>query len=238
MPALHRTVPLAEVDRAAVRVREDLDLDVTHARQIPLDIDLGVPEGGLGFGRGRGQRRRQFRLFTDDTHAASAPAERGLQQDRVADLGRDPGGFLHAGHPGFGPRKDRHPGPLHDASRERLVPHAPNTLRGRADERDAAGLADLGERVALRKESVAGMDGVGAGDLRRGQDARDVEVALPRGGRPDADPLVGEPYRQGVAIRIGIGDHGPQAEVPAGRDDPHRDFAAVGDQDLVEHVRL
>jgi hypothetical protein len=52
--------------------------------------------------------------------------------------------------------------------------------------RDVAAFADLREVGVLGEESVAGVDGVGAGDLGGADDRRDLEVAF-GGGRPDAD---------------------------------------------------
>ena len=51
---LQRAVALAEMDRIALTVAENLDLDVARLGQILLHVDLVVAEGGLGFGaRGR-----------------------------------------------------------------------------------------------------------------------------------------------------------------------------------------
>src|SRR5207245_8896991 len=40
-----------------------------------------------------------------------------------------------------------------------------------------------------------------------------------------------------VGVGLRGGDDRPDAELAAGADDPQRDLAAVGDQDLVEHAR-
>ena len=55
-----------------------------------------------------------------------------------------------------------------------------------------AALADLGELGVLGEEAVARVDRVRAGDLGRRDDARDVQVAVARRRRADADVLVGE----------------------------------------------
>ena len=62
----------------------------------------------------------------------------------------------------------------------------------RTDEGDLVLVQDLGEPRILRKEPVAGMDGVRAGDLAGGDDRGNVEIAVLCGGRSDADALVGE----------------------------------------------
>ena len=56
-----------------------------------------------------------------------------------------------------------------------------------------------------------------------------------RVGRADADRLVGELDRERVAIRLAVGDDRLDPEGPAGAQDPERDLAAVGDEDLAEH---
>jgi hypothetical protein len=43
--ALHGAVALAEVDDVAVRVAEDLELDVARALEVLLDVDGAVAEG-------------------------------------------------------------------------------------------------------------------------------------------------------------------------------------------------
>ena len=116
-----------------------------------------------------------------------------------------------------------------------LVAHEPDVLRRGADEGEGVLLDHLGEVGVLGQEPVAGMDGVGAGDLGGGQDRHRVQVAVGGLGRADADALVGEPH----VHRLGIGGrmHGDRGHVQlaAGAQDAQRHLAAIGDQDLVEH---
>ena len=79
------------------------------------------------------------------------------------------------------------------------------------------------------------MDGVDAGDGRGREDRRDVEVAVARRRRADADRLVGQPHMHGVAVGRRMDRHRLDAHLAAGAMDAERDLAAVGDQDLVEH---
>ena len=113
-----------------------------------------------------------------------------------------------------------------------LLPISRIDFGRRADERQPALAGDLGEMRVLGEEAVAGMDGVGAGDLRGGDDRGDVEVALARRGRTDADVVVGVADVQRVAVGLGMDGHGLQAHFLAGQDDAQRDLAAVGDQDF------
>jgi hypothetical protein len=84
---------------------------------------------------------------------------------------------------------------------------------------------------ALGEEAVARVDRVDVGDLRRGDEARDVEVRLACRARADADRAVGELQVRRVLVRGGIHADGLDAELLAGADDAEGDLAAVGDQD-------
>ena len=77
----------------AMGVGQDLDFDMARALEVFLHIDGVVAEGGLGFGAGLGEGKGQFAGILGDLHAASAAARRGLDQDRIADFFRRPGGI-------------------------------------------------------------------------------------------------------------------------------------------------
>jgi hypothetical protein len=67
------------------------------------------------------------------------------------------------------------------------------------------------------------------------EDPGTVEIALARSGGTDADGLVGEANVQRVAVGLGIDGDRAQAEPAGGADDAAGDFAAIGDQDALEH---
>ena len=94
---------------------------------------------------------------------------------------------------------------------------------------------DFGEARILRQKSVAGMHGVGAGDLAGGEQRRNVEIAVLGGRRADADAFVGEPHVHGVGVGGRMHGDRRDAELLAGAQHAERDLAAIGDQDLVEH---
>jgi len=48
MAPLHRAIAFPQVDRVAVVVGDDLDLDVAGMLDVSFEIDLAVAEGGLG----------------------------------------------------------------------------------------------------------------------------------------------------------------------------------------------
>ena len=109
-------------------------------------------------------------------------------------------------------------------------------FRRRADEGDAVRVEDFRELGVFRQEAVARMHGVSAGDLAGGDDLVDVEVAVTRGRRADADALVGEAHMHGVGIRRRMHGNRGDTQLLAGPQDPERDLAAVGDEDFGDHL--
>ncbi len=85
---LDRAVALAEVDDVAVRVREDLHLDVARILEVLLDVDVGVREEALALGRCPLERARALLLRERDVEALAAAAARGLEGDGEADRAR------------------------------------------------------------------------------------------------------------------------------------------------------
>src|SRR5262245_39104704 len=79
------------------------------------------------------------------------------------------------------------------------------------------------------------MDCVSAGDFARRQYGRDVEVAVLCRRGANADALVGKAHVHRIRISGGMHGHGRNAELLAGAQDPKRDFAAIGDEDFIEH---
>ena len=94
---------------------------------------------------------------------------------------------------------------------------------------------DLGEARVLRQEAVAGMHGVGAGDLAGGKQARNVEVAFGGRRRADAHAFVGEAHVHGVGVGGRVHGDGGDAELLARALDAQCNLSPVGDQDFVEH---
>ena len=72
-----------------------------------------------------------------------------------------------------GAGQDRDARLRHGAARGDLVAHQAHHLGLRTDPGEAALLHDLGEVGVLGEEAVAGVDGVGAGDLGGADDRRD-----------------------------------------------------------------
>ena len=95
---------------------------------------------------------------------------------------------------------------------------------------------DLGELGVFRKEAVARMDGVGTGDFAGRNDLVDVQIAVARRRRTDADAFVGEAHMHGVSVGSRVHGDGLDAELLAGTQDAKGDFAAIGYEDFLKHT--
>ena len=170
-----------------------------------------------------------------DLHAASAAAGGRLHQHGKADLLGD----RHRVVVGA----DRAVGAGHHGNAELLggllgldlVAHQADVLGLGADEMQIVLGEDFGEAGVLRQEAVAGMHGVGAGDLAGREQRGNVEIAVLGRRRPDADALVGKAHMHGVGVGGGMHGDGRDAELLAGAQHAQGDLAAIGYEDLVEH---
>ena len=79
---LHAAVPLVEMDHVAVRVGQDLHLDVARIDHRLLEVDRRIPERRLGFPAGRLDRFGQRGGIGDPAHPATAAAGDRLDEQR------------------------------------------------------------------------------------------------------------------------------------------------------------
>ena len=236
--ALDRAFALAEIDDIAMLVAEHLDLDVARIDDEFLDEDAVVAEGGLGFGF------RELKAFRDlgprmrDAHAFAAAAGGGLDHHGIADLVGDLYRVLVVLDDAEMARHGRDLGLGRRLLGFDLVAHRGDGVGVGPDEDDAGLLQRARKGFALRQEAVAGMHGLRAGLLAGLDDLVDQEIAFGGGRRPDQHGLVGHLDMQGVAVGLGIDRDRLDAHAAGGLDDPAGDLAAIGDQNLFEHVFL
>ena len=205
------------MDRS-LSVAEDLNLDVTGARDETLEVKAPVPERGHRLSARLRDLGLELRGGLGDADSAAAAASRRLDHQRIADgfsrsAGRArildaPVGARHGGHA----RARRH------LARHGLVAHGADRLGSRSHEYEPGAFDHRGEVRVLRQEAVAGMDGVGAARDGGRDDGLLVEVGFCGVRRPDLDDFVRHPRGQhlpvGGADRLdGVGCRAPSRRV-------------------------
>ncbi len=198
---------------------------------------MSSPNADLASARADSSAPASSRSVADHPHAASAAAGRRLEHQRVADVAGEIGRGRIGADVAVGAGNDRNAELLGGALGGDLVAHQADVLGPRSDEVHIVLGENFGKARVLGKKAIAGMHGIGAGDLAGGEQRRDVEIAVLGGGRPDADALVGQAHMHGVFIRRRMHRDGGNAELLASPQHPQRDLSAVGDEDLVEHQR-
>src|SRR5262245_12275055 len=200
MPPLQRAVALAEMDGIAPAVAKHLDLDVAGMHEILLEIDRVVAEGSLRLDSGRGERRIELLLDMGDLHAASSAAGSSLDQDWIADVGRDLLHLIKTGHGALRAGNDRQAEFLRGLLGLDLVAHEPDMLGARSDECDLMLFEDLGEAGILGEKAIARMHGVCARDLAGRHDLRNVEIAVLCRRTADTHALIGKANMHRVGV--------------------------------------
>src|SRR5690606_12957010 len=117
-----------------------------------------------------------------------------------------------------------------------LVAHDLDVMGRGADEMNLVLAQDPRETRVLGEKPVARMHGLGAGDLAGREDRGDVEVGILGRGRPHAYAFVGEADMHGVGVGLGVDGDGLDAQLLARAQDAQRDLAAIGYEDLGEHL--
>ncbi len=172
VPSLHRAIAFAEERPVAVRVAQDLRLDVMAPVDVALDEDLGPPEVRLRLALGALEGLVEPLGRADDVHPAAATAERGLHEQGEADLLRVLRGVADVDRI-RGPRDDRDTDALRGAPGRRLVAHRLDRRCRGTDERGAELLHGGREVRAFGEEPVPGVDHRGAAAPRRLEDRAD-----------------------------------------------------------------
>ncbi len=233
---LHRAVALEEVDHVALGVGEDLHLDVPRVHHRLLDEHFSVTERALRLAHAGVDRVLEVLLLVDLPHAAPAATRDRLHEQWV---GQPLRGFHELVEVVVGRHRveRRYAGLLGGLDRPRLVAGQLEHLGGRPDEGDPGVGARLGQVWVLAQEAVARVDRVRTrlhGDL---DDRVGVQVGPDRvSALPDLVGLVGLHPVLGPAVLVGEDSHRARADLRCGAVGPDRDLAAVGHQDLGEHV--
>jgi len=241
MTTLQGALALAEGDDVAVRVAEDLHLDVPGPLHEALEHHRVIAEGGRRDPAGRGECGRQLVCRAHDLHALAATAGARLDEQRVADVLRPGADLVVVEARCVEPGNHRDAVPGHVLSCARLVAHDLEGAFARPDEDHAGGLAGSRQRDAFGEEPVARVDGLGAGRLDGRHDRIHVQVRLGSRRAPDVHGVVRLTHvrRQGVGVAV----HGDAAHplLAQGADDAAGDLAAVRHEDGIDshadHIR-
>ena len=79
------------------------------------------------------------------------------------------------------------------------------------------------------------MNGVDIGDLGGGYHCRNVQVAVSRARRADADGFIGKSNVQRITVGFTVDGNCANAEFTACVEHAQRDLTAIGNQDLTKH---
>ncbi len=233
--ALDGAFALAEIDGVAVRVGQDLDLDVPGLDHELLDEDAVVAEGAFRLRAGALEAVAHLRLRPGDAHALAAAAGGGLDHHRIADLVGDPLRLIDILDDTdiAGDRRDRRR--VGEFLRFDLVAHRLDGLDVRADEGDARLFERDGEFRVLRQKAVARMHSLRARLPAGVYDPVDDEIGLGCRRLADMNGLVRHLDMERVLVGVGIDGHRLDAHPLRGLHHPAGDLATVGDQDFLEH---
>ena len=234
---LDRTLPLVQIERVAERVGQDLDLDVPRLDDEFLDEHPVVAERVLGLVAAGREALEGLLVVVGDAQALAAAAGGRLDHHRVADVAGDFDSTLGGIDRVVVARDGVDLGFVGELLRGDLVAHGRHRLRLRADEGNARGLQPARELLVLGQEAVARMHRFGAGLLAGVDDLVHHQVGLGGGRRSDAHRLVGHVDVQRALVGLGIDGDRLDTHLARRLDHAARDFATVGNQNLLEHVR-
>src|SRR5215472_9765435 len=187
MAPLNGALPLAKVDDRPVLIGDDLNLDVARLLDVSLDVKVAAAEACQRLRGGDGKCSRNGGWAAHDLHPSPAAPVRRLEDDRKTDLARHPFRLFWISHQSVRAFKQRQSRLACGVARADFISHQLQHLRARTDEADLASLTDLGELRILREKAVPRMNCVRPGDLRGGEDCRDIQITFLRRRRSNAN---------------------------------------------------
>ena len=106
-----------------------------------------------------------------------------------------------------------------------------------SDKNQTLVFTSLGKCFVLTEETVTRVNGLGASGFGRRDDFFSHQIRLTRSRWPNQDRLIGQLHMAGQFVSFRINGHGLYAHFLGGGDHSAGNFATVGDQNFVEHVR-
>jgi hypothetical protein len=129
----------------------------------------------------------------------------------------------------------RHAGLFHQRLGRALLPMAAMAAGG-GPMKTMPAAAQAWQRLVLAQEAVARVDGLRAGGPGGVEDALASAGSSRAGWRRRCAPPRRRRARGGQGIGVGVDGHGADAQAARGGGHAAGDFAAVGNQDLLEHA--
>src|SRR5665213_1876167 len=233
---LNGALTLAHAHHVAMLIGEHLELDMPWLLDELLHVEIAIAKCIRRFSRSLLKQSRQLFLVATDTHAASAATGDCLQDHRIADGARPLQRLAFVGDDAVRAGQNRHLSLLHCLACGGLFAHHARHFGRRPDELDVRSAAHLGEVRILAEQTIAGMNRVHIGDLRRRDDRRNIQVTISRPWRTDTDGLIGEAHMQAVAVGLAIHRYRANSHLLARVDDAQRNLPAICNQYLTKHA--
>ena len=236
--ALDRTFALPQIDHIAMRIAQHLDLDMARLLDIFLDEDPVVAEARACLIAAGRETLEAVLVVESHAQALASATGAGLDHDRVPHPPGNLDRIFGAQNRLVVPRNCADMGRVGELFRGDLVAHRADRIMLGADEGQALFFDAARERFVLAQEAVAGMDGLRARALGRGNDLVGHQIGLSRRRRPEQHGLVGQLHMARVAVGLGIDRHRLDAHLPGGLDNAAGDFTPVRDQNLLKHFDI
>ena len=200
-------------------VADDLHFDVAGLRHQAFGVHRTLAEGSLRFGHAAGIGFGQVSHLLHHTHAAPTTAAHGLEHHAASAMGGHERLCIRQRHRVRAARQHRHPAVARQQPCAGLVAQQSQLRRAGADEDQACVGTSLRKVGSLTQETVAGVHRVAATFARATDEAVHIQVGSRR--------------HRGQARRKR--SRALQAHVGRRLRDAQGDFAAVGDEDVVDH---
>ena len=230
---LHRAVALEQMHEVAVRIAQNLHLDVTRAADELFQVHLVFAEGGFRLSTRDAHRLDELGFGVDDAHATAAATPARLQHHRETDGACHRQHLPRVGRQGRRRRHDRHTGFLRQIARLHLVAQTAHGVRFRTNENDAGACATIGKFRALGQKTVTWVDGIHTRLDGDAHDVGDVQVGID-GALALAHQItfirLGPMQRK--AVFFGINGDRTNPQLRRRTHHANGDFTAIGDQQL------
>jgi len=219
-----------------VAVAEHLDFDVARFEHVLFDEDAVVAEGVAGFVDAGGEAFVRFGVVVGNAQTFTTAAGGGLDHHRITDLPGDFDSGIGAIDGIVVARNGVDLGFDGQLLGLDLVAHLGDRVVLRTDELDPFRFQSARELGVLGQEAVTRMDRFSTSLLAGSDDLVGDQVGLFRRGRADADSFVCHVDEQCVLVGFGIDGNGRDAHLAGSLDHAAGNFAAVGNEDFLEHV--